>query len=61
TDRELHIMKLIAAGEPLLKIGEMLGISPSTVSTYRSRILQKMQMQSNSELTRYCIEHSLSS
>lgn len=59
TDRELHIMKLIGSGEPLLKIGEMLAISPSTVSTYRSRILQKMQMQSNSDLTRYCIQHKL--
>ncbi|HVU94406.1 MAG TPA: response regulator transcription factor [Puia sp.] len=60
SDRELEVMKLIASGESLLNIGEILSISPSTVSSYRSRILKKMQMQSNSELTRYCIQHGLS-
>ena len=59
SDRELYVMKLIASGESLLKIGEMLSISPSTVSSYRARILKKMEMQSNSELTRYCIEQGL--
>lgn len=59
TDRELNILKLIAGGMSLLQIGGMLSISPSTVSTYRARILKKMQMRSNSELTRYCIQYGI--
>ncbi|HEV2481916.1 MAG TPA: response regulator transcription factor [Puia sp.] len=59
SNRELDVMKLLAAGESLIRIGEKLSISPSTVSSFRSRILKKMQLASNAELTRYCIEHGL--
>ena len=40
-------------------IAEKLAISPSTVSSFRGRILKKMQLTSNAELTRYCLEHGL--
>lgn len=59
SNRELDVMKLLAAGESLIGIGEKLSISPSTVSSFRSRILKKMQLASNAELTRYCVEHGL--
>jgi|SRR5579871_2256292 len=59
TDREFDVMKLLASGEQLLKIGEMLSISPSTVSSYRARILKKMNLNSNTDLTRYCLEKGL--
>jgi DNA-binding NarL/FixJ family response regulator len=59
SNRELEVFKLIAQGESLVKIGETLHLSPNTVTTYRSRILEKMGMSSNAELTRYALEHGL--
>ncbi|SNS89287.1 two component transcriptional regulator, LuxR family [Noviherbaspirillum humi] len=59
SNRELEVMKLIAAGESLVKIAETLHLSPHTVTTYRARILEKMGMKSNAELTRYAIENGL--
>lgn len=59
TNRELEILKLIATGESLVKIANALHISPNTVTTYRTRILEKMGMSSNAELTRYAIENGL--
>jgi DNA-binding NarL/FixJ family response regulator len=55
----LEVFKLIAQGESLVKIGDTLHLSPNTVTTYRSRILEKMGMSSNAELTRYALEHGL--
>ncbi|MDB5727728.1 MAG: DNA-binding response regulator [Noviherbaspirillum sp.] len=57
--RELEVLKLIAAGESLVKIAELLNLSPSTVTTYRARILEKMGRKSNAELTRYALENGL--
>ncbi len=57
--REFQIMRLIAAGKKIRAIAEELSLSPSTVNTYRARILEKMQMQNNAELTRYSIENRL--
>lgn len=59
SNRELEVFKLIAAGESLVKIGETLHLSPNTVTTYRSRILDKMALASNAELTRYALEHGI--
>ena len=59
SNRELEVLKLIAAGESLVRIGETLHLSPNTVTTYRSRILEKMGLDSNAELTRYALEHGL--
>ncbi|MCE3262469.1 MAG: response regulator [Pseudoduganella sp.] len=59
SNRELEVFKLIAQGESLVRIGEKLHLSPNTVTTYRSRILEKMGMTSNAELTRYALEHGL--
>jgi DNA-binding NarL/FixJ family response regulator len=50
---------MIAAGVPLTDIGERLHVSVKTISTYRARILEKMQMKSNAELTRYAMTHGL--
>ncbi|HXE37420.1 MAG TPA: LuxR C-terminal-related transcriptional regulator, partial [Azonexus sp.] len=46
-------------GVSLTKIGETLFVSVKTVSTYRARILEKLGVQSNAELTRYVMEHKL--
>jgi DNA-binding NarL/FixJ family response regulator len=59
SDREYEVMKMIAAGVPLTEIGERLHVSVKTISTYRARIMEKMQMKSNAELTRYAMTHSL--
>lgn len=59
SDREHEVMKMIAAGVPLTEIGERLHVSVKTVSSYRSRIMEKMQMRSNAELTRYAMTHGL--
>lgn len=59
SNRELEVLKLIAAGESLVKIADTLHLSPNTVTTYRTRILEKMGMASNAELTRYAIENGL--
>ena len=59
SDRELHVLKLIAAGESLTEISQKLALSAKTVSTYRARILEKMRMQNNAQLVRYVAEHKL--
>lgn len=59
TDRELEIFRMIASGESLVGIAAALHLSPSTVTTYRARILDKMDMRSNAELTRYGLDHGL--
>ncbi len=50
---------MLSKGTSLTKIGEMLQVSVKTVSTYRTRIVEKLGLQSNAELTRYVIEHRL--
>jgi DNA-binding NarL/FixJ family response regulator len=57
--REFEIMIKLANGKSLQDIGKELFISDKTVSTYRSRIMEKMEMSKNTDLTRYCLEHKL--
>ncbi|OQW38554.1 MAG: DNA-binding response regulator [Proteobacteria bacterium SG_bin4] len=59
SDREFHVFKLIVAGESLTSIASKLSLSVKTVSTYRSRILEKMNMKNNAQLVRYAIQHKL--
>jgi DNA-binding NarL/FixJ family response regulator len=59
SDRELEVMLMIAAGISLTEIGNRLHVSAKTVSTYRSRVMEKMAMRSNAELTRYAVSHGL--
>jgi DNA-binding NarL/FixJ family response regulator len=57
--REFEIMIRLANGKSLQEIASELFISNKTVSTYRSRIMEKMGLNKNTELTRYCIENNL--
>jgi DNA-binding NarL/FixJ family response regulator len=57
--REAEVLLMLSKGTSLTKIGEMLQVSVKTVSTYRTRIVEKLGLQSNAELTRYVIEHRL--
>jgi len=59
SDREFQILCLIAWGKSLKDIANELCISEKTVSTYRARILEKMKMSTNSDLTRYALDHHL--
>jgi DNA-binding NarL/FixJ family response regulator len=59
SDREHEVMRMIASGVPLTEIAERLHVSVKTVSSYRSRIMEKMQMKSNAEVTRYAMTHQL--
>ncbi len=59
SDREFQVLKLIASGQRLSDIAEALSLSPKTVSVYRARILEKMNMANNSELVHYAVKHGL--
>ena len=59
SDRELDVFKLIAGGTSVTDISEKLSLSITTVSTYRARIMNKMNMKSNADLTRYALENNL--
>lgn len=57
--RELDVMRMLSKGTPLTEIAECLHLSPKTVSTYRARILEKMNFSNNSDITRYMLTHKL--
>jgi len=59
SDREFQTLKLIASGKPLAQIGAELALSPKTVSVYRARLLAKLGLHTNADLTRYAVEHGL--
>ncbi|MDY7547015.1 response regulator transcription factor [Glaciimonas sp. CA11.2] len=59
SDRELEVLKLLALGESLVNIAKKLHLSPKTVTTHRTHILEKMGMSSNTALVRYALENGL--
>ncbi len=59
SDREFAVLKLLAAGKSVSEIADSMYLSVTTVSTYRSRIMSKMDMKSNAELTMYCLQQQL--
>jgi two-component system, NarL family, invasion response regulator UvrY len=59
SDREYQVMIRIASGKSLKGIAEELALSVKTVSTYRSRILEKLRLQNNADLTLYAFHHNL--
>lgn len=59
SNREIEVLRRIAAGESLNHIAEALHLSPKTVTTYRARIVEKTGLHSNAELARYALERGL--
>jgi len=59
SDRELQVFRMIAAGKTTTQIAEGLFLSVKTISTYRSRILEKMKMKTNTELMHYAIKNNM--
>jgi two-component system, NarL family, invasion response regulator UvrY len=59
SDREFEVCKLLAAGKSVSEIAEKIFLSVTTVSTYRARIMTKMNLKTNADLTLYAIENKL--
>ncbi|MFZ9387516.1 MAG: response regulator [Chitinophagaceae bacterium] len=59
SNREFDVLKMLAAGKSITEIAEQLSLSATTVSTYRSRILEKTGLRNNADLTRYALEKRL--
>jgi DNA-binding NarL/FixJ family response regulator len=59
SDREFQVMQLMACGKTLTEIAEELSLSTKTISTYRTRLLDKMNLKTNAEIIRYAIENGL--
>ncbi|MBL8056144.1 MAG: response regulator transcription factor [Anaerolineales bacterium] len=59
SDREFQVLRLIATGKTPTQIAEALTLSVKTVSTYRARVLEKMNLRTNAELIHYAIQHQL--
>ncbi|HSC26651.1 MAG TPA: response regulator transcription factor [Vicinamibacterales bacterium] len=59
SDREYRVMWMLASGKPINRIAKEMFLSPSTISTYRVRILRKLGLGSNAELVQYAVKHQL--
>jgi two-component system, NarL family, invasion response regulator UvrY len=59
SDREFEVMRLIGSGKTVGEIAILLSLSDKTISTYRARLLEKMEMKTNAELTHYAIQNKL--
>jgi two-component system, NarL family, invasion response regulator UvrY len=59
SDREYQVLRRVASGKTVSEVAAELSLSVKTVSTYRARILEKMGMKSNAELTHYAIKNGL--
>ena len=59
SEREYHVLCLLASGKTVTQIAAEMSLSVRTISTYRARLLEKMRMKTNAEVTRYAIEHRL--
>lgn len=59
SDREFEVFSKLAVGQSVSDIGNEMNLSVKTISTYRSRIMEKMNLQSNAELAIYAVEHKI--
>jgi two-component system, NarL family, invasion response regulator UvrY len=59
SDREFQVLRMIASGKTVGEIADEIALSVKTVSTYRTRILTKMAMKTNAELTHYAVVNGL--
>jgi DNA-binding NarL/FixJ family response regulator len=59
SDREFEVFRLLAAGKTVAEVAEALHLGPTTVSTYRGRILEKLRLKTNAELIRYAVDNGL--
>jgi DNA-binding NarL/FixJ family response regulator len=59
SERESQVFSMLASGKPLKTIARDLRLSPKTASTYKTRVMQKLRVESDAELVRYAVEHQL--
>lgn len=59
SDREFEVFRLIASGNTPTEIAEKLHLSVNTISTYRTRVLEKLRLQNNAEIMRYALDHGI--
>jgi DNA-binding NarL/FixJ family response regulator len=59
SDREFEVLRMLALGKTVSEIADDLMLSAKTISTYRTRVLEKMKMSTNAELTRYALQNQL--
>jgi DNA-binding NarL/FixJ family response regulator len=59
SDREMQVLQHIASGKTVSEIADEISLSVNTISTYRTRILEKLSLHNNAELTRYALDNSL--
>lgn len=59
SDREYQVLRLLASGKTPTQIADELVLSVKTISTFRARVLSKMNMKTNAELTQYAMKHEL--
>ena len=59
TDRELQVLRLVVAGKSLNAIAEEVHLSPKTISSHKTRIMQKLGVSNNADLVRYVLRHGL--
>ena len=59
SDRELQVLQLIASGKTVGEIADEISLSVNTISTYRARILEKLSLNNNAELTRYALDNAI--
>lgn len=61
SDREYQLLCLLGSGKTVKEVADMLSLSAKTISTYRTRTLEKMGLKNNSQITHYVVSHGLSS
>lgn len=59
SDREMQVLQLISSGKTVSEIADQISLSVNTISTYRNRILEKLSLNNNAELTRYALDNGL--
>lgn len=59
SDREMQVLQLIASGKTVSEIADEISLSVNTISTYRTRILEKLGLNNNAEITRYALDNKL--
>lgn len=59
SDREMQVLQLLSSGETVSEIAVSLSLSVNTISTYRNRLLEKLYLNNNAELTRYALDNKL--
>ena len=59
SDREMQVFQLLASGKSVSEVADEISLSVNTISTYRTRILEKLKLSNNAEITRYALDNNL--